>query len=781
MFKALMAGKAVAFACLLSLSACGGGGGGQGANTSAPVSGNVPTTPSNGVSVTVDKTELRFIGLGDNPTALQPESIVFSISGPQASGTYYAMAQPDANAGFDTYIADSSLTSLKVNMAARTTGASVDGSILFKLCTDQNCASVVWSRSIPYHIRRYTLDTSEIRVAGFEGATTVTTRPITPADPLIATDLKVEANTITPGGSAASWLSASADAKGTLVLTTKGAGLSPGNYTGTVSIAPANSPYAAVRIPVSMSLGTGFALPADKTLAIDASAPAVLSGSIALAFNGNQSPAWKAVGNKPWLVLQGNAGTGTRTLAYTIDTSSLASLGNFSSDTASVTFTAPGMRDAVYKVTVEKKLPEIISITPNPVEAGRAADVRLLGRGLAQLAGVSAIRIDNVPVASGTIVSDTQAVLTLPALTAGTHTVTVPVASGTGMPQPVLNAAIRTPMAAALIDSDSEKSALIFSAARSALYTFDRSNGKLLRYSFSNGNWINDKSVPAESSTRIGLSPDGATLYTTSLGRILEERDPDTLAVRATYTDDATDAYLYGNGNRLPVTNDGRIWFQRDQWTELRYFDTVTKRFGSAPLQGRLLWNARYAVSGDGSRMFVNVDNSIGPAGTLRYDPASGAFENVATIPDYGNPGGVLSENGKYVLFAATRLYESSTGRLVGQIPNAIAGSFYLPTLLSPDGSRAYVGAYTSTSYAVTYVRFDVVDTASMTKIGEIPLPADVSACASTMSFCSNLGIFVMSPSGDTIFWAGNKKIAVIPVPTTVRQAAGVARFKLAR
>src|SRR6202007_1334077 len=80
----------------------------------------------------------------------------------------------------------------------------------------------------------------------------------------------------------------------------------------------------------------------------------------------------------------------------------------------------------VVPVKLNVQLPEIYFAAPDSVPAGRAATITIAGRGLAQLSNASQISLAGVPVASGTITSDTSAVLSLPALTAGRSTLSVP-------------------------------------------------------------------------------------------------------------------------------------------------------------------------------------------------------------------------------------------------------------------------------------------------------------------------------------------------------------------
>lgn len=748
------------FTCFLSIAGCGGGGGG----TSGPAGSNSSATPSNDTTITADKNELRFVALDLGSPPLT-EAITFSLAGQLAAGTYYASIEPDANATFDAAIGETSLTSLKVGLMAHSNAPSVDGSITFKLCKDKACNAVAWSRAMPYHIRKYHVDASEIKLTGFEGASATATRTISPA--ANPADFKV---TVFPSDSS-SWLSGQIDASGSLVVTVKGAGLATGNYSGQVDLAVSGNH---IVVPVSLSLGSAIVLPADRSVVIGAATPIVSNGSIDLAFKGGQLPGWTASSDKPWLVLQSSNGAGATSVGYTIDASKLSSLQNFAANTASVTFKVPGLGDAIYKVTVEKKLPQIIAVSPNPIQAGRSGQLRLFGRGFQQLMNASAIRINNIPVAGGTIVSDSEAVINLGPMSAGTYALSIPVSNGLAVPQPSLSVVAAAPMPAALIGGAGDKAALLYNAARKALYTLDRTNAQLLRYQFDGATWVNDRSVPVASKARIGLSHDGTTLYVTDGRFTLEERDADTLAVGASYTLNASDPSMFDSYNtgELPITNDGRIWFSS---TELTYFDTLSKKFGN--LGGFNLPNSpTYAVSRDGSRMFVDPTPLSGGTDTpLRYDSATGQAVSNPGAHLFVDSNTVLSGDGRYVLTAPGTLYDSSSYQLIGNMP---AGTRSQSALLSQDGSRIYAGAFIDEGIRFRMIRLDVVAAPAMTKLGEIALPSGVMECADYVS-CNYRGVFTISPFGDTIFWAGNKKIAVIPVPAALAPTVAVARFQL--
>lgn len=748
---------------LLLLSACGGGGGDV--NSGTPPVGGSPGGASNGLVINASKSELRFVTVNGRDAA--DDQITFSLSGAQASATYFAKAESESGSGFNTDIVDSSLNSMTVGLRARTATTSTDGTINFKLCKDEKCGNVVWSRSIPYRVRAYRIDTSEVALSGAEGASVTVIRAITPA--AAPGDLAVV--------NSAPWLAATIDSAGQLAVTASGAGLTKGNYSSFVNVFPANGQYSGAGLPVALNLGAGVVLPADAAITLDSQTPALLNRTMTLAFNGQQAPGWSVNSDKPWLVPVTASGTGATAVSYAIDAAKLASLENFGTDTGKLTFKIAGNPDAVYKVSVTKQLPQLQGALPRQVRAGQLAQIRLRGRGLLQLGSIGAITLDGVAVKTGTIISDTEASLTVSGMAAGAHLFDI-VGNGRFAPQTV-TAVNASELAAASFDSAGDKGAIIYSTTRNAMYAVDQTNARLLRYVLAEGRWTLDRSTPAVSSARIGLAHDEQTLYTTSGGRTLEERDPDTLAIRASYVYNGMDPYLAGYGGaELPITADGRIWFARGQWSDLLYFDTTTKTFGAAEIPfGSEQYGPVYAVSADGSRMFV-YSTTVSIAKALRYDIASGKFAKVVS-PIFSNVGTALSGNGKYVLIGATEMYESDNARFVGQLP-AGSGGYHKPALVSPDGSLIFAAATKYEFNAASLTGIDVIESASMTKLGTIALPAEVVDCGSDTYFCSRYGVLKLTPFGDAIIWAGNKKIVILPVPKTPG-GIGAARFKLAR
>src|SRR5439155_12823392 len=209
-----------------------------------------------------------------------------------------------------------------------------------------------WSKTIPYTLTIFTIDTSGVSISGYEGAVTSSALAVSPPD--------TQGQMTVHGGTSTDypWLSATHGNNGSIDITASGAGLVAGSYQGLLTVSfPGSAMTAPVQIPVSFSVGDGTIAPPAKTIDLTVSASASsLVGSLAVSFHGTQSPVWSASSNQPWLTLTSAAGTGAGQIAYAVDTSKLTDVPNWSSSAATVTISASGLSDVSVPVTLNKKL-----------------------------------------------------------------------------------------------------------------------------------------------------------------------------------------------------------------------------------------------------------------------------------------------------------------------------------------------------------------------------------------------------------------------------------------
>lgn len=750
------------------LVSCGGGGGGGG--------GSEPS-----VSVTGDRTSLQFVGLGYVPPAAQ--TIRFTLQN-AAGGTYYGLVVPDRPSAFSTTFTPTSSTTAEVTLipSVPSTPDAYSGAVTFKLCADVNCNRVVWSSTIPYTMTVIGVDTTPVTVAGFEGgAPAVQTIAVTPAGS--SSQLVVGASTDSGSG----WLSAARGSSGSIEVSTTGNGLAAGSYQGRVTVSLAGQAAGpSLTIPVAFTVGTGIVAPAVAAVDITVDATAAsLARQAPVAFNGGQRPAWTASSDQPWLVLTQASGNGAGALGYTVDPAQLSALQNWQSASATVTIHAAGMTDTAFTVTASKQWPELHVASANTVVAGRASQVRVFGRGLLQLPDAARIRVGGAP-ASGTIVSDTLAVLDLPPLAAGRVPLMVPNAAGVPTIAAVVTAAPAAGLAYATAANAGEKRSALFDPSRNAVYAVNWTQNTLVRYRLVAGQWLVD-GLPVADIGDLAMAPDRSTLYVGSGMTTLLAIDPDTLQVTATHQPTTLPGanLLVGRTvtKGMAVTNDLRIWFGNSQWSDATYFDIGRSTFGVATPNGSFLYSPVFFAPADGSRLVVS-QNGISPSPpTLLYSAASGTFDTTPALP-FVYYAAVWSDDGARVLLDDTALHDGNSGALIGTVQLG-SGGINLGSVLSPDGRRIYT-LVTANLNSLTVDHIDVYDamqvtpgTSALVRLAQLPVTDLALDCGASPAYgCDVRGAFFISPLGDTLFWAGNQRLVVLPLPQAMSGLAAARRLQ---
>jgi len=482
--------------------------------------------------------------------------------------------------------------------------------------------------------------------------------------------------------------------------------------------------------------------------------------TLAVAFTGSPTHAWTAVSDRPWLVLTTAAGSGNGDIVFTIEAAALPALDNFSSDTAHVTVTPAGLASASIAVTLTKKFPEISSITPYVLRAGAASSLHVRGRGLLQLENVSALRVESTHLefpgpgmagVTGSIISDNEIQLSLPALTSGNYGVTIKALGD--MPAPahqVFSAVTVTPFAPQLLAAPAgDRTMVMYHPSTAALFVVEKNTGTLERYFITSSGLILNRSLVLAPGSAVGMSLNGLTLYTTTGTTGIEERKPATLALIAGYA-----GTIPVNNGVLQITDDNRIW-----WNEtLTYFDSAKKHFATAPDTANA---GRHYAASSGARMFTVRSASASDASFARYEPNSGTFQQFNNSVILGPNNVALSADGKWVVSNRHVVYNALDIQAgsSGSTDSANEQQF-----LSSEGSRLYIPE--SALSPTRLVRIKVFDAHTGIQIGEIPLPNGIATCDAQCNYRGNLAI---SPFDNAFFWAGNGGIAIIPIPTLLQ------------
>ena len=722
------------------------------------------------VTVTLDKSSVNIAGFIGNGYTVSQQSINVSISG--ASTSYYAKAVSDKPSVVQATFSETSNVAGIVTVQPATNLATVTtGLITVELCADSACSEVVWSQAVPYTISLFSIPSGGITLSGYEGASSSASIPVSPAD----TTGQLTLSTST--GTGAGWLTAVHNPDGTISVTASGVGLTPGNYQGYVTVS-AGSPYASsFTMPVSFTVGDGIVAPAGGSINITGSSTsASLGGSARVSFNGNQRPSWTASSDQPWLVLGTASGVGAGTIQYSVNASSLGSVANWSSSTANITISAPGLTSVTVPVTLNMSLPEIDSVSPSVVVAGRATNVQVTGRGLSQLSSGSQISVAGVSGAAATITSDTGAVISLPALAAGRSAVSVSNALSISTRASAVGAADLSAIPYGTVTNAGTQPTALFDPSRNSLYTNNTTNSTLTRYHFNGSQWQVD-GTPINNIGDMAFSPDRTTLYVASAGVNLFAVDPDTLQIKASYPCCSTNSSFPPLApesyvpNGLGVTSNMRIWFNGEQWTNPVYFDILGGAFGTQPTPAGDLYSPVFYASGDGSRMVIEQGSLSPPQPNDIYLTATNAISAPAGVPQAYATG--LNQDGSILLAGRTSVYNGINFNLIGNTPAAANGGIVMGAALSPDGTRVYqLVSINDNSYTIDHIDiYDVTQvqssTSALTKLGQIAVTDQAYSCGSQSVYnCVPVDTFVISPLGDTLFWVGNQGLVAYPIPS---------------
>ena len=744
--------RAFAAVSTFALASCGGGGGGGGGGS--------------GVNVTASASAFQIVSVGY--AAGTSNAVTFTMTGGNGQTLYAGAtsATPNLVANLQVVSDTQAIVTLTDNSG---TAGRTSGTVTFQLCADETCHSVVWSHAYAVTSTRFGVDTTPLTLTGSEGGTTTASVTLTPAD-----TSRVLAVSGYPLNSSIPWLSGTQDSAGNIAVTASAAGLAAGAYPAILYVGTVDNPNMA-QVQVVFNVGVGMVAPALADIVERAdTTTAGLQGSGAVTIAAGTG-AWTATSDKPWLVLDTGTGNGSSSFTYHVDLAAAhAVVSNWKSDTANITITSPGKTTVATTLTYRRQLPEVVLVTPSEVRAGQAATVRLTGRGLSQLTSLSQIQQSGGGTSSGTKDSDTQVTLNLPAQAAGTVQFSIPNGTQSAFAKANL-AVVSGSLAYAAVPTSNPKNDIVYDPSRQAIFATDNLGQVLIRWQLVGSTWTL-ASLPVANVWRVTLSPDRQTLYLLTSSSLVEV-NPDTLTIGATHTGAIFDAFSYDEP--MPFTLDRRLWIAEASG---QYFDLGTGTFANATLAERAPGGGGFRsleATPDGSHLFT-ADGDM-------Y--SSNGWYNAASQTSTSLPVGVLPNeyraafdlDGGLGLFEFQWVYHTDTWTLAGTAAlgasEAGAGG-----VISPDGTRVYRLA--GPSYQYNYGgtdHFDVFDTtrlvpgtANFVQIGTIPVPDQAVNYGCAGYYCDNIGRLAIDQLGTTLFWAGDKNLVVIPIPTGMAQPSSV-------
>jgi hypothetical protein len=585
--------------------------------------------------------------------------------------------------------------------------------------------------------------------------------------------LRYGANAANAGG----WLTLARTGERSFSLSASAANLPVGSYSADLILAsgPMTTP---VTVPVSFSVGAAsWAVSGARSFAVNQDTTAAqLNAAVTLDLPGVQAQQWTASSNTPWLVLtQATGTTGAAQLKAAVDVAELRKLANFARYTAEVTVSSPNTLIAPLKLsfTLDKAVPELHYASPYARLPGEGGDFTLRGRGLSSMANIGqALQVSGATPQAVTLVSDTELSVKLPGAAGATVSFALPNQLGFASATPEVKLAAPVTYGYQAVPTAGRKATLVFDPVTQSLYTANTTLGSVMRFSYDGSKWNTD-SVALPGADMVALAPDGKLLVaTSSTSKNVVLLDPATLAVQGSYPAPA----LGNDGSLLPrlgVMNDGRAYFQGGAWGGLPYFDIYSRSFGELNGNFNFYSGPWFNVSGDGSRMLIVQSGSISPSPPMLY------MNSTDTAPK-ANPAGLQfwynaaqSLHGERFVEESLRVWDRDFA-FIGNLAIPAAGGYYgRVTVLSPDGRRAYVLAYANPGDAPRVYVFDtstrVVSTTDLPLLGYFTL-ADSPACNtgdySNPFSCSPVLRATISPDGKTLFFIGDTKLVVAPVPT---------------
>jgi hypothetical protein len=552
-------------------------------------------------------------------------------------------------------------------------------------------------------------------------------------------------------------------------------------------------------VPVSLTVGPGLVRPADVVRVIDSeSVAADLAGNVAIDLVDGPQSQWSAVSNAAWLTLPAGAGQTGGNLSFNLDNAAFRALINGREHVATITVTTPNpaITPMSFDVRVSKRLAQVTGLGPYLQVAGRPVRAYVRGVGFSSMANLSRMQMAGVPSAAFTLVNDTTLVLDVAAgVPAGEYAISASNSLGFAVQSRTLKAVTPVSYSYAALTTGLPVGNINYDAERQRVYISSSPNYSLtnqfVNWQYGSGAWtpaVYPLAVPMD----LGFSPDGSQVYLVRPGYFPWFGDYANVYVLDANTLDEVEENPYDGwirasvmtGRQIPVTNDGRVWLGAHGGTvdvrETTVFDSINREYGSVQLPGDLRFDSlTYEVPRDGSKIFVgevmNTEYRVG-----RYDATTSTY---VTLPAYQERiyNAHSSDDGSRVALGGNFILNSSMEILQSVYRELVEGTEWLAasTLLSPDGRRAYVLAIDTNEISrpnnppeppQRKPRVYVLDTTS-----DVPTPDDAAVLGyfeiddypicRTQDGCDYQVRGAITPDGGTLFFAGQDRFVVVPLP----------------
>jgi len=555
----------------------------------------------------------------------------------------------------------------------------------------------------------------------------------------------------------------------------------------------------AEQVPVTVTVGNGLITPADVLHTIDSETTSPsLSGTVDIDLVAGPPVNWVASSNVPWLTVTPSGVTGS-TLTYSIDPVWLSTAANFEDHVALVFITAPGtvITPISFPVSVQRRLAEVSAVGARIQPAGVQTTLVVQGRGFAAITNPAArFAATGATPTSVQRVGDTKLVASFDSLSVGSHVVSVSNALQAATSTGSVLAVTPTPYAYDTVATGGSILHLAMDRETGTLYGVRRgataAQGTLVIFRSGGGGWTADAPpIPLQGVDNVGVLLDGDVIVTTGPGSV-RVFDRNTFSARHVLDLGCTGSHF--RSQNLPVTLDGRAWLSQARinpgcagqplWGELGWYDKTLGTFQlfdpAVSFPGRFANGPSFIMSRNGERLIMHLESNQTSPPMVYLDMTEGVLHTTPQDQAAWFQFASTSDDGSRMLFDHDRLLNDqfeTVGRVsippysLPFIDPALAAA----SVLSPDGSRAYVLTYPSsflgqpTTPASPLPRVWVLDTTD--DVGDAPLPVlgyfeldDYPSCLQGVP-CDFRARAEISLDAGTLFFAGDERLVVTPIP----------------
>jgi hypothetical protein len=542
-------------------------------------------------------------------------------------------------------------------------------------------------------------------------------------------------------GGARDWLTlpSSGATPQTLELRPNTTALPPGQHSVVLRFTPDNGqPAAQLTVTYTLSAAEFRVSPSAPVLRVDASTQeSGLTSLVALTSTGAPLD-WRVVSDDAsWLDFTSASGnTQSHTgLSLVLQKSALSGMDNGTyNGTVTLAYgnASTPERQLDIPVRLTLAMPQVRIVTPYWIEAGRSLSHILRGEGFSSLQSGQALRFGTTTASTYQVVSDSEIRLTVPALTAGAHPVSMDNALGLSRPAPTLYAVQTPAMPEVSMARIRYTQRAIYDPLRTAIYTLDYADGVthgLYRYRYAEGTWTEEPYVTLPSIYDVLMDAGGQSL-TMLIGSGVYRLDLDDPTATPQYLRENRGTY-----NRVELLNDGYL------------LDTGSCYHAKASLDGR--------------RAIILDAGCYSPRGPIRTLDAGSTHIQYTNIMDmYGPPSWMSVDRTARYAVIADAIYNSQWA-IVGNATELRA------TFFSQDARRLF-GFYADYDRSRQLMR--VLDVSKppvggrFTQLVELQVPG-----AQAGDGIYGGGMVLSTPDDRTLIFVNQRQFRVMALPASAQ------------